>query len=266
MENIWRRRELAEFLRSRRANIKPQQCGVKGKTRRRIAGLRREELAARCGVSASWYTKLEQGRDITISVKLLRNLADALALSVSDRMQLFMLGLSDLSPQLPADADGVIPAVHRMLEAMPHSPALIMTARMDYIGCNEAARKIFGDIEEFQDFSQLGRNILVSLFLSPPTRARLPFWHDSARYHVATFRAAYHRHANNLSFQALIDGLLSESPQFREIWDEHAPTPSRALDVLYKDGNGAPQKFEQFSLYADMFENIRVDIYTPLSP
>src|SRR5690606_3139434 len=135
-----RRRELAIFLKTRRARLAPADLGLSQGLRRRTPGLRREEVADLIGVSPSWITKLEQGLDIRVSSQLLQRLANALRLTAVERVQLYRLGLPEAAnSEVPVPED-VLPAIQTMIDGLTASPAFILTPRSEYIGSNQAAR------------------------------------------------------------------------------------------------------------------------------
>src|SRR5690242_3470091 len=139
-----KRVELAQFLRTRRARVLPVDVGLPGGGRRRTPGLRREEVAQLADVGVSWYTWLEQGRDIHVSEPLLERLARALRLTPTERAHLFALaqGRPAASPLIaPA---GVSEALQRVLDVHPF-PALVATMRWDYLAWNTAAVRLYGD-------------------------------------------------------------------------------------------------------------------------
>ena len=259
-DNELRRRELADFLRTRRARLSPEACGLAGQSRRRIAGLRREEVAGLAGVSPSWYTKLEQGRDIRISVRFLKNLAGALKLSSVERAQLFELALFEPVLSVAPGTGELVPALQRMIDSMPISPAFILTARGDYLGSNAAADRVMGRYSN----SPHGRNLLISLFLDEAVRQALPGWDASARYQVAVFRAAYGRNAGDPRFVALVELLSAHSQDFKRLWEAHEMPSQSTRTVLYGHPTLGQLQFEYFTFYADLDTNLRVDIFTPL--
>lgn len=259
-DNELRRRELADFLRTRRARLSPEACGLAGRSRRRIAGLRREEVAVLAGVSPSWYTKLEQGRDIRISVRFLKNLAGALKLSSVERAQLFELALLEPVMAGTQGTGELVPALQRMIDGLPVSPSFILTARGDYLGSNDAADRVMGRYAS----SPHGRNLLISLFLDEAVRQALPGWDASARYQVAVFRAAYGRNAGDPRFIALVELLSAHSEEFKRLWEAHEMPSQSTRIVLYGHPTLGPLQFEYFTFYADIDTNLRVDIFTPL--
>jgi transcriptional regulator with XRE-family HTH domain len=254
-----RRRELADFLRTRRTRLSLEACGLPGGGRRRTRGLRREEVAQLAGVSPSWYTKLEQGRDITVSLRFLRSLAEALRLNTIERLQLFELAAAGQAPPpTPASAE-MVAGLTRMIAAMPTSPAFVMSARADYIASNAAADAVFGD---YKTLEHIERNLLVNLFLNAQARTHKA-WEESARFHVSVFRSAYARHADDPSYAGLVEGLLAESADFRRIWGEHELQPRSSRLFRFDHPALGEMTFEYFVFHADLAQTLRVDIFTP---
>ncbi len=272
LDNTSQRRELAEFIRSRREKLDPEDCGFSKGERRRTSGLRREEIASLVGVSVSWYTKLEQGRDIQVSTRCLDQLAEALKLNFIEKEQLFSLGLARSDTTDSSVLESVLPSIQRMIDAMQTSPAVIMTARMDYLGSNAALNIAFGrsQIPELQIYdsdynkdSDIGQNILRQIFLDDKVKHTLPAWYESARYQVSVFRAAFGRHSNDPSFINLVEELLSKSEDFKEIWSNYELFPNRQRSLVYGKSCDKETIFEVCTFYADVNESIRLDIYTP---
>src|SRR3954452_14323684 len=133
-----RHHELAEFLRSRRARLSPEQLGLARGTRRRTPGLRREEVARLAGVSPEWYTWLEQGRDINVSAQLLESLARVLQLDTNEREHLFLLALRQHPPVEMYSAPTVSQGLQAFLDSLGTSPACVVDARTNVIGWNAA--------------------------------------------------------------------------------------------------------------------------------
>jgi transcriptional regulator with XRE-family HTH domain len=206
------RPELAEFLRGRRARVHPQDVGLPNGSRRRTPGLRREEVAQLADVGASWYTWLEQGRDIQVSEALLERLAHALRLSPSERSHLFVLAQGRMPSIKTVAQASVSTALRRVIDIHPH-PAIVTTPRRDVVAMNEAAEKLFGKM--------VGQNSLRSMFAHPKERARRPTWEVDARRLVALFRIEAGRAADRSDFDALIAELNETSPDFRRLWKEH---------------------------------------------
>lgn len=149
------RTELAEFLRSRRSRITPEEVGLQASGRRRTPGLRREEVAAMAGVGITWYTWLEQGRDIGVSSEFLDDLCKVLKLDSAERRHLYMLA-QKRPPKELSQAACTVPAVIRdMLFRLPDNPAFVLNSRWDVLAWNSAGDKLFG----FSDQPQGARNM-----------------------------------------------------------------------------------------------------------
>ncbi|AZI34967.1 putative DNA-binding protein [Caenibius tardaugens NBRC 16725] len=257
--DAWRRRELAAFLRSRRVRLSPEDHGLSEGRRRRTTGLRREEMAMLLDVSVSWYTKLEQGVDVTASPRLLGKMADVLMLSPVERGQLLRLGLEEPGGAPPPDADDVLPSVQMIIDAMHYAPAFVLSSRADYIACNQAARAFFGNFEQFAQNNQL-----ISLFLDDAVRAVLPDWQESARSQVAMFRRAFARNMQDQGLQDLVRTLLEGSEEFRALWEEYALPSTASRDLRYSLPNGEQGHFRHFTFFADLENQFRVEVFNPI--
>ncbi|WP_285680471.1 helix-turn-helix transcriptional regulator [Actinoplanes sp. NBRC 103695] len=207
-----RRAELADFLRTRRAALSPSDVGLPDSGRRRTPGLRREEVAQRSGVGLSWYTWLEQGRDVSPSEQVLLALCRALALSPSERGHLFLLagvappGLPDgpVDPDTAALVDGLLPHL-----------AFVLGPRFDVLAHNRAAELIMSDLVAAPPDR---RNMLLWLFATPWDNGA---WEHTARANLLDFRTEFARHPGEKSYVSLVDELTARSPRFREWWADH---------------------------------------------
>ncbi len=205
------RRLLGEFVRAHRERLRPD--GPAG--RRRTPGLRREELAARAGISATWCAWIEQGRAVQASPQALGRLAQALSLSGPERAYLFELaGRLDpeASPESAADAPAALTAV---VSALDH-PAYGLDRLWNACCWNAAAARLFqgwldGDHQ---------RNLLRFVFLAPAARRLIPEWEDRARRLLAEFRADYSHHFRDAEVRDLVDTLRRQSPLFAKAWEE----------------------------------------------
>src|SRR5690349_6886349 len=181
-----RRVELADFLRKRRESITPDEVGLPDGGRRRTPGLRREEVALLAGVGTTWYTWLEQGRDVRASLDVLEALARALRLTPAERTHLMLLGRGEEPPPCKSPAERVSPGLRRMIESLQYSPAYLLGRRWDYLSWNGAACAVFG---EFDALPRAARNHLWMMFTDPARRELIPNWERSSRFAVAKFRA-----------------------------------------------------------------------------
>lgn len=222
-----RREQLREFLRDRRARLTPAQAGLPDAGRRRTPGLRREEVAVLAGVGVSWYTWLEQGRDITVSTEVLDAIAGALQLDATERGHLYVL--AGLNPPCAAlDSGSEISAeVRGLLDGWSGKPAVLRDRYWNVLAYNDTARAVFG-------YSGTGHNCLVTYFTNPRYLALPEAWAVAAPLVVAAYRADYARCADDPQYARLITELAARSPQFAVLWQRHevgVPTP--AINVLH---------------------------------
>ncbi len=210
---------LGTFLRDRRARLLPvANPSSPPPSRRRTPGLRREEVAARAGVSITWYTWLEQGRGGTPSEDALERIARALELDRAGREMLFLLAQQRPPRVEPSarPAASVPRAVHRVLDALS-VPAFVRTMTWDVVAWNAA-------MVSLRDFAKLpprDRNMLRSTFSSPDAKARVAAWEERARAVVATFRMDVARMGGSAEAAALVAELCEESEDFRRMWSEN---------------------------------------------
>ena len=214
-----RHHELAEFLRSRRARLAPEQVGLPRGTRRRTPGLRREEVATLAGVSPEWYTWLEQGRDITVSMQLLESLVRVLQLDANEREHLFLLALRQPAPVENFSPPTISPTVQQFLNQLGTTPACAVDARTNVVAWNAAHCVVFGDYTVLP--SERERNLIWRLFTSPWSRQINEEWEELARVYLAQFRAGYARFINDPWWAKQIAELNEISPEFRELWARH---------------------------------------------
>jgi transcriptional regulator with XRE-family HTH domain len=212
------RRTLGDFLRTHRVRLSPTGLGMASGGRRRTPGLRREEVAQACGMSTTWYTWLEQGRDVSPSSRALAGLAHTLGLTPAERAYLFQLaGKSD--PAAPAQSgDGMdAPAALTAAVSSIAAPAYVLDRVWNARAWNVHASRLFvGWLDGRND-----RNLLRYVFLSPLARQVLPDWEKRARRVLAEFRADSGRYLDDPQLKALVDGLREHSPVFARCWQEH---------------------------------------------
>jgi len=208
------RRAVAAFVLNLRSRLTPEAVGLPTGTRRRTPGLRREEVAQLAGVGITWYTWFEQGRNIDVSADFLDRLCRAFRLSDTERSHLFTLAQHRPPPHDRPRERHVSETVRAVLASLP-APAYIMTSRWDVVAWNAAAGALFG---EFAQLPNDDRNIIRLVFRSPAFRQLMIDWENDARRTLARFRVEYARAAGNPAFEALVEELMSDSPEFRQWW------------------------------------------------
>lgn len=218
MPELERLRELADFLKTRRARLTPAKVGLPAGSRRRAKGLRREEVAELAGISVTWYTWLEQARPVNVSSRTVQNIARALHLDEDERQHLFQLAQLPLLAEyakLPQELDE---SVQGILHALGANPAYALGKQWQILGWNEAADSVFS-------FSQLGptqRNLIHYIFTSPFLRRLWVNWEHDAQDMLAQFRVDYSQQLEcNEELEKLIAELEAVSPEFKEWWSRH---------------------------------------------
>jgi transcriptional regulator with XRE-family HTH domain len=250
---------LGGFLRDRRARLSP---GPDAQSRRRTPGLRREEVAARAGVSVVWYTWLEQGRGGPPSDDVLERLADALELDAAGREILFLLAQQRPPPLRHTPPSPVGPALQRVLDAMPVSPAMIKTRTWDIVAWNVAAAVVLIDYNAEQAAE---RNVLRRLFGSP-VRAALPDWEADARFAVGVFRMDVARAGGCPEAEALAAELQATSAEFRRLWAENEMRSHWiGLKRLHHPVAGA-LTMETSAFAVDGADGLSMIVFTPTTP
>ncbi|MDT0345986.1 helix-turn-helix domain-containing protein [Streptomyces litchfieldiae] len=211
-------RDMGAFLRARRARVAPESVGIPGGRRRRVRGLRREELAQLAGISVDYYVRLEQGRATQPSAEVLDALARALGLDATERDHLRTLatrrdgeGNVDGGPR----PGHVGPAVQRILDGMPMLPAVVMDYRMDVVGWNGLGSELFGRVGERPPAE---RNHARYVFLDPAAREIFPDWAERTREMVAVLRHATGRHPGDTYLAGLVAELTARDAGFRRFW------------------------------------------------
>ncbi len=214
-----RRGELADFLRTRRARLYPEQFGLPVFGRRRTPGLRRDEVAQLAGIGVSWYTWLEQGRDITVSDQVIERLATTFQLESEERRHLFVLArgmvpVTDKKSELASPPDGL----QAVLDALSPNPALLIDHRFNAIAWNQIACRVFGD---FSLLSEQERNRVWHIFVHPSARQLFVDWEQAAQHAVMNLRSVYDRYIGDAWFEHFLTDLQEKSPEFRTLWSQH---------------------------------------------
>jgi len=209
--------DLAAYLKDRRSRLDPAAFGLPG-VRRRTPGLRREEVAQRANISATWYTWLEQGRGGAPSADVLDRIARALMLTDLEREHLFLLGLGRPPEVRFREAEGVTPRLQRVLDALDHSPALIKTSTWDVVAWNRAAAVVLND---YSALPADKRNILRMIFLDRRVREAQYDWDSVARFVVGAFRADAARSGATAQVAALVEELCAQSAEFAQMWRDN---------------------------------------------
>jgi len=206
---------LGDYLRARRALVSPADVGLPPTGRRRVPGLRREEVAELAALSTDYYIRLEQGRADRPSDEVLDALGRALRLGAAERAH-----LRDLArPRVTVRRDERLrPALWHVVEAMPTTPAVIMNDRNDVLAWNRLAAALLAD---FPNLPPRERNMARRIFLDPDARSIHLDWDEAARTTVGILRMAAGRQPHDPELVRLIGELSLGSPEFRRLWASH---------------------------------------------
>lgn len=216
MSEVDRLKELADFLKARRAIVNPTQIGLTKGKRRKVAGLRREEVAEMAGISVTWYTWLEQARPVNVSVRTAEAISEALRLREDERAYLFDL-CKLAAPEKHEEVDDNLADLQAMVDAFGDMPAYLLNARWDVLYWNKTAGALF-------NFDQHGPKVnLVKLLLLDDYMHTLSInWQADAQSMLAHFRTDYTRNLSHVhDFEELIAELDEKSPEFRQWWPMH---------------------------------------------
>jgi transcriptional regulator with XRE-family HTH domain len=224
---------------TRRAAIPPDAAGLPGGFRRRTPGLRREELAALAGVGVTWYTWLEQGRDIRVSAETLTRIADALRLSPTDSSYLFSLaGVPRYESR--HTASGVDPEIQRALDGFTAGPAMLMTRWFDVEAYNRLADLVF----EFDEYDgPFARNHVWRLFMDPHRRAKYVDWEVLAETSAGAMRMAHAQMLGDPYVESLVHELRASSDPFKRFWDAQQIRSLQSIDIRMHIANHGVASF-----------------------
>lgn len=216
---------LGDFLKSRRSRLQPEDVGLTDYgVRRRVPGLRREELARLAGVSAAYYTRLEQGQSVRASEQVLDALAGALRLTEDERAHLRHLAdPGRIRRRGPARAENARPGIRQLLAGLGDAPAILMDRRSDVLAWSRMGRALVADHlpEQSPDRPAERPNLQRMLFLDPHTRELYTHWDEEAQRAVANLRLAAGRYPDDARLAALVGELLINSPEFEALWSRH---------------------------------------------
>lgn len=248
---------LSDFLKSRRARISPASVGLLNGARRRTPGLRREELADLAGVGLTWYTWLEQGRDIQVSPQVLAAIARALQLEPAERAHLFRL--AGQAPPAPDPATAISPRLQRVLDAWDPFPAHVTGRRRDVLAWNRASEAING----WSRLPDDRRSLVWFMFMVPEARQLLVEWETEAPLTVAALRAEAGRELSAPDYQDLIADLLENSPDFAALWARQDVRGRREGLKRFQHPQFGPYDLEFTSFQIAEQPTLRLALYTP---
>jgi transcriptional regulator with XRE-family HTH domain len=261
MEKQQRLDELADFLRTRRARLRPQDIDFPSGPRRKTPGLRREEVAEKAGISVTWYAWLEQGREVNVSFRTVESIANALKLSPHERTHLFELANHYTPPGPYPIAQNVTDTVRRMLDQLGNMPAYVVDGNWNYVTWNEAATKVFTDFRKLP----AGRcNLLWFTFHGEGARKLFRGWDAYAKCVLAQFRGDYIlRPSGEVFLRDLVEELNDTDSDFCRWWAEHDVLKRSDWRKAIEHPVAGLLELDALSLEVPDAPGTRIMVYTP---
>jgi transcriptional regulator with XRE-family HTH domain len=259
-----RRAELAAFLRSRRERITPEQAGLAPGSRRRTPGLRREEVAQLSGVGVTWYTWLEQGRQINASPQVLGAVARTLLLDQAEREHLFRLAdlpdAATVAGGVTSGCEQVQPEVREILDALVPMPASVINERFDLLAWNAAYQALWPGLT---GAAPAERNVLWKVFSHPECCHPYVNLHEQMGMLVAQLRGAYGRHLGEPAWTGFVRRLSAVSATFARLWDEHEVASQATYLKMYRHPAYPELALTTTSLAVEAVPGTRMVVYRP---
>jgi transcriptional regulator with XRE-family HTH domain len=254
-----RRAELGQFLKARRARLSPGDFGMPPGPRRRTPGLRREEVALLAGVGVTWYTWLEQGRQINASMQVLDAVARTLRLDRAGREHLYRL--AEATPLRTECSRTAVPeAVREIVSSLEPLPAILVSSRFDVLLSNDAAEELLWD---WHTMPCVHKNTLWCCVTEPSARAKLPDYDSHVRYLVARLRSAYGRHVGDPDWEEDIRRLCGLSREFAELWARHEVAEPEPRLLRFLHPRAGELRLAVTELNLPEMPEVRIVVYTP---
>ncbi|MCK8487655.1 helix-turn-helix transcriptional regulator [Paenibacillus sp. MBLB2552] len=254
---------LSEFLKTQRAKLHPHTVGLPAGSRRRTSGLRREEVAQLAGISTTWYTWLEQGRDIKVSPSVLDAIAGALRLNIDERKYLFDLASdSGFHPDWVEEKEPVInPSLHKILQELKYCPTIISDRHCHIVGWNPAAAHVFVDFEQIPEEE---RNLISLPFAKKELRSLAVNWPHFVKGFLAIFRAYYGQYVADPWYSQFIESMSQRYPDFQELWNQSEVSAAPEVMIEFRHAKAGKMLFNLTSLQVQGDADLRCSIYTPI--
>ena len=253
-----RLKELADFLRTRRAKLSPVQVGLPPGSRRRVPGLRREEVAELAQISVTWYTWLEQARSVKVSPDALLRIAQSLQLDRHEQEHLFFL-TGQSPPPAPLAQEQVTESIRQVLESLEPNPAYVVDLRWNLVAWNQAAILVFGD---FNVYPPSECNLMWLAFTNPAMKQLFENWSEFAYCLLVHFRADYAQNYGDRSWSELVVTLQKLSPQFCQWWKSHDVARPHEIQELNHPLVGK-LLLDSVTFQVYPAANLRLTAYTP---
>lgn len=258
-----RQEALSIFLKRKRALISPQSAGFPMGSRRRTPGLRREEVAQLANVSTTWYTWLEQGRDIKVSSGVLDSVSSALQLTEDEQTYLFNLALDTNAKLLQKKTvqTRISPSLETILKVLNYCPAVVTDRYCQIVGWNRAAAYVFLD---FEKIPMEQRNLIRLLFTRKELKTLAVNWEHFVRGFLAIFRVYYGRYVEDDWYKQFIDNMSLLHPEFQSLWQQSEVNTAPDVLIEFRHSKAGKMEFNLTSLDVQGNDDLRLSVYTPV--
>ncbi|WP_107837988.1 helix-turn-helix transcriptional regulator [Metasolibacillus meyeri] len=263
MDDKTRLEALSTFLKNKRAQINPEFVGLPVGTRRRTPGLRREEVAQLAGVSTTWYTWLEQGRDIKVSSDVLYCISTALNLNKDERDYFYNLALEAKS-EITSPKEGQSEISHslkKILTELKYCPTIITDRYCHIVGWNAAAAHVFLDFEKIPNEQ---RNLIRLVFTRKEFKALAVNWEHFAKGFLAIFRTYYGYYLGDKWYSQFIEEMSQSHSEFQDLWQASQVSKAPEMVIEFRHAKVGKMLFNltSFQVQGDM--DLRCSVYTPI--
>ena len=258
-----RREELGAFLRARREQVVRSDHGLPPVGRGRTLGLRREEVSYLSGVSVTWYTWLEQGRNINPSQQVIDAIARVLGLDDAGRR--YVRSLAGLAPgaNLDAPVTDVLPAhVQHLLDALGENPAFALTPNWRIAGWNAAYEQLYPNVARTPVDE---RNLVRLVFTDPAVRTLLADWPETSRRFLGEFRSEAAARLSDPEVRSFVERLRDDSPEFRAGWDRHDVRGFTTRERVFHHPDAGLVRYEHHQLRPSDAPGVQIVAYTPVA-
>lgn len=263
MNDKTRLEALSTFLKTKRAQIKPETIGLPTGPRRRTPGLRREEVAQLAGVSTTWYTWLEQGRDIKVSSVVLECISTALQLNNDEKDYLYDLALEVKSEVAPPkkEQSKLTPSLEKILTELTYCPTIVTDRHCHIVGWNPAAAHVFLNFEQVPEHE---RNLIRLVFTRKELKTLAVNWEHFAKGFLAIFRTYYGHYLGDEWYNQFIKEMSESHPEFQALWQESQVSKAPEMMIEFRHAKAGKMLFNLTSLQVQGDMDLRCSIYTPV--
>lgn len=253
---------LSVFLKNQRAKLSPEALGFPHGTRRRTPGLRREEVAQLAGVSTTWYTWLEQGRDVKASASVLDCIATALQMNADERKYLHSLAFESGNEPVPPRQEPVqlSPSLRKIITELAYCPVIVSDRMCNIVGWNPAAAYVFLD---FAQIPPEERNMIRLLFTRKEFRRLAVNWEQFSSSFLSMFRSYYGEYVGDGWYEHFLEEMMGAHPDFKAMWENSQVSYAPEVHLEFRHARAGRMVYELTSLKVYGPDDLRCNVYTP---